>query len=153
MAKPTDAIVTQPTATSFQEWHRHVVGRERFENSLSNAEIKVVVAQLNLHFAGQMAKYLDANETCTSNLHTDGFDANVTVQKKCSLVRVGEGATYMPLWSKVVTEDVARRLARATTADLGDSNGMGPRLFLDGSGYTNIASSSIRLGWMVPPVP
>ena len=58
-----------------------------------------------------------------------------------------------PLWGRVVGHDTAQRLPKATLFDMGDSNGRGPRLFLDGSLHMNPVTTHCCLGWLVPPLP
>ena len=62
-----------------------------------------------------------------------------------------EGLSY---FGKVVSERVGYLLPRATTMPLGDNNGKGPKLYLDGSSVTNVVMEGSCLAWQcrVPKV-
>ena len=82
----------EPTTVDMPAWKDKVLANERRESKFSNAEVKLIIAKLNVHFSTVM---VDAEQK--TNLELEGFSSTDLVQKKMKLVRVGALATRSQL--------------------------------------------------------
>jgi hypothetical protein len=58
----------------------------------------------------------------------------------------------LPFWGKIICGDAALTMNKALCLPLGDNNGDGPSLYIDGSA-NNINRSDGCVAWMIPPLP
>ena len=147
----TEPAVAKAPSVPLHQWRAAIVSQEKLDQPFSEAQIKEVIAKLNLHFSTLACRaYSDVSEDQVGNVFVKDFDEKVTVQK-IALVREGSGTCKLPLWGKVVTETIAKRLPRNTTMYLGDGCQNVP-LYLDGSG--EIAQNSrCCVPFLIPPLP
>ena len=138
------------TSVPLHQWRAAIVAQEKLDQPFSEAQIKEVIAYLNLHFSILACQaYPKAAGGQDGNIFVKNFDEKATVQK-VTLVREGSGTCKLRLWGKVVTETVAKRLPRNTTMYLGDGCQNVP-LYLDGSGET-AQNSRCCVPFLIPPL-
>ena len=139
------------SAVPLHEWWATLVTQEKMEQPLSEAQLKELTAKLNAHFSNLACHaYVQPSAGEVGNIFVKNFDAKSTIQK-ANLVREGTGSCKLPLWGRVVTETVAKRLPRNTTMYLGDG-GKNVPLYLDGSGEV-AQNSRCCIGFLIPPLP
>ena len=59
----------------------------------------------------------------------------------------------LPYWGSCVDEKSALSMSKAMVLPLGDNDGKGPRLFVEGSSACNLRTSRGCIAWSIPPVP
>ncbi|CAK0900404.1 unnamed protein product, partial [Prorocentrum cordatum] len=141
---------------SIYEWLSRVMMSEKAD--LNNTELrkKEIQTKLNAAFAEIAGKCGDSKDD-DYMLVAEEKKTAAGLSKKVKLVRnldyfSANGDTRVwHLRGKVVDEHVASNVGRANLVDLGRSEGVGPRFFLDGSAHQSLKKSDACLGFLIRP--
>ncbi len=152
-----------PDTMLIGDWERHVLAKDEGgdDKAVPILMEKRIVAAANSYF-------LDV--ACdTLSKEPDGLRSSLSIALKQALLKEGEEnakvtkatlfrkeavaapvrdpAFGLPYFGKVVTESAASTLPKVSTLPLGDNNGAGPSLFLDGSPVLNMLRPDHCIAW------
>jgi hypothetical protein len=156
VVEPEDPLA-QPV--SIIKWFNLICQHEGGVSSPESTVLKKdIIVTLNIKFMHIVRLMYD---TTNGPVSTMNLQVTVTTEGGCKkgprvlLERDGDGtpARRFPFWGKVVDMQVASTLPKQYLLPLGDSNGLGPALFLDGTNILNGRRSDTCLAWHIQPVP